>query len=383
MPTPLVSVIIPAYNQAHYLGQAVQSALAQTRPDLEVLIVDDGSTDTTAAVARAFGDERVRYLHQANRGLSGARNTGLRQARGAFLTFLDADDAFLPDKLAVLLAEFERGPDLGLLAGQAIPIDQHGQRVGRLFDRGLPDDVSQLALGNPLHVGSVLLRRAWQERVGEFDENLRSYEDWDLWLRLARAGCPMRFVAQPVSLYRFHPAQMTRDGRQMTTANFAVLDKVFHDPHLPEPWQARRAEAYSQAYLRSAAHAYLVQDFNQAQAHLAQAVELNPHLLADNGRLLARHFAAWIELPKTSDPLTFLENIYQNLPRSLAALKQRYHQEVGQAARQLAFAAHQQGQFAQARRLLWRAVRHQPGSLANRGVLSILFKSYFSRPVVL
>jgi len=220
-----VSVIIPAYNQSHYLGQAIQSVLDQTYPDFEIIVVDDGSTDDTRAVADSFTDARLRYVYQDNAGLSAARNTGIRHATGTYLSYLDSDDLFLSEKLALLVDAFDREPELGFAAGQAVLIDENSQPLGEIFDAGLPQDRSQLLMNNPLHVGSVLLRRDWQEKVGFFDESLRSYEDWDMWLRLVRAGCQMGWVPQPVSLYRFHRAQMTRLGKQMTTATFAVLEK--------------------------------------------------------------------------------------------------------------------------------------------------------------
>ena len=206
---PNVSVIIPAYNQGHYLGQAIRSVLDQTYPHFEVIVVDDGSTDSTREVVHSFTDARIRYVYQENRGLSAARNTGIRSASSPYVSFLDSDDLFLPDKLQLLVAESESEPGCGLIAGQAIPIDEQGNTIGKAFVEGLPADSADLLLGNPLHVGSVLVSRLWQDRVGFFDEDLRSYEDWDLWLRLARAGCRMSWVAQPVSLYRFHRAQMT------------------------------------------------------------------------------------------------------------------------------------------------------------------------------
>lgn len=370
-----VSIVIPAYNQAHYLGRAIQSALQQTHRALELIVVDDGSTDDTAAVAQGFADSRVRYVYQENRGLSAARNTGLRHASGQFVSYLDSDDQFLPHKLELLLAELERHPAAGLAAGQAIPVDQEGQPIGQVFDKGLPAESAQWLLGNPLHVGSVLVRRTWQERVAFFDESLRSYEDWDLWLRLARAGCPMRWVAHPVSLYRFHPAQMTRDGRQMTTATFAVLDKVFADPNLPESWQRLHDQAYSNAHLRAAAQAYQVGDFEAAKASLAQAVRLNPALAADGGAALADHFAAWTDLPKTSEPLAFLQRIYDNLPAELTELGRRRRAYLGQAAMQRAFAAHARGDNRTAQAMARQAVRYQPGWLTNRGAWSLLLRS--------
>ncbi len=275
---PLISVIIPAYNQADYLAAAVHSVLDQTYRNIEVIVVDDGSTDQTAEIGQSFADPRVRYFHQENRGLSGARNTGIRNARGDYLSYLDSDDLFLPDKLSLLAKVLDATPEVGLVAGQAIPIDESEQKIGKVFDTPLPADPTNLLLGNPLHVGSVLVRKSCQDEVGFFDETLRSYEDWDMWLRLGLAGCGMAWVDQPVSLYRFHTAQMTRIGTQMTTATFAVLDNFFNIPDLPRPWLDLKARAYSNAHLRATAQAYLSRDFERAKEHLSSAVDLNPCL---------------------------------------------------------------------------------------------------------
>ncbi len=371
-----VSVIIPAYNQSHYLGQAIESVLAQSYPDFEIIIVDDGSTDDTRAVAQSYADPRLRYVYQANAGLSAARNTGIRHAAGSLLSYLDSDDLFLPEKLALLVEALERQPELGFVAGQAILIDENSQPLGEIFEAGLPADTTQLLLGNPLHVGSVLLRREWQERVGFFDETLRSYEDWDMWLRLARAGCRMGWVARPVSLYRFHRAQMTRNGDQMTTATFAVLEKTFNEPALPESWQTLRDQAYSRAYLRAAAQAYNARAFAKAKTYMDEAVRLYPELSADGAACLADLVAGWANYAKTSDPLAFLEGIYDNLPESLSGLRQRRRHELARQALQMAFAAHQQGDSAAARAAIWRACQYQPGVLTNRGALSILIRSW-------
>lgn len=374
----IVSVIIPAYNQGHFLAEAVNSVLAQTYPHVEIIVVDDGSTDDTAVVARSFTDPRVRYVYKQNGGLSSARNEGLRHAQGQYISYLDSDDCFLPEKLAMLVGEMDAHSAVGFVAGQAIPVDEHGRHVGKKFDTPLPTDTKQLLLGNPLHVGSVLVRRDWQDKAGFFDESLRSYEDWDMWLRLAQAGCQMRYVPQPVSLYRFHTAQMTRDGRQMTTATFAVLDKLFGDPTLPSEWQAMKDRAYSQAYLRKTAQAYRNRDYNTGQESLRQAIALDPSLMADEGAPLSRHFAAWVELPKTSDKITFLEDIYHNLPPELTSLQARRKQELGRAAMQAAFEAYEKKEMAETRTAVRRALRYQPGWLANRGALSIFLRSHLS-----
>jgi glycosyltransferase involved in cell wall biosynthesis len=369
---PAVSVIVPAYNQSQYLGDAIRSALAQTRGDLEVIVVDDGSTDDTRAVGQSFTDPRVRYVWQANRGLSGARNTGIRESRGAFLTFLDSDDQFLPEKLERLLAAFERDPGLGLVAGQAVLIDQDGRQIGEVFDKPLPDDTSELLLGNPLHVGSVLLRREWQERVGLFDETLRSYEDWDMWLRLARAGCRLGWVAQPVSLYRFHLEQMTRLGTQMTVATFAVLDKTFADPGLPDVWTARRDEAYSRGFLRAAAQAYTGGDFDRARTFIREAIGRDADLQANRGDRLARTIAGWANHAKTRDALALMTAIYDNLPDELRELRGRKRRELGRQAAQMAWAAFRSGDSTGSRRLARQAVGYWPPSILDRGLLQLI-----------
>jgi glycosyltransferase involved in cell wall biosynthesis len=371
-----VSVIIPAYNQENYLQKAIQSVLNQTYQTLEILVVDDGSTDETAQVAKAFPDERIRYIYQENRGLSAARNTGIRQSTGKFITFLDSDDQFLPEKIETLVNILETNPDFGFAAGQAIPVDEYEHPIGDLFDTPLPDDKRQLLLGNPLHVGSVMVERSWQEKVGYFDESLRSYEDWDMWLRLARAGCPMTWVAKPVSLYRFHRNQMTRLGKQMTTATFAVLDKHFTDPALPDRWRDWRDLAYSNAHLRAAMQGYSAQEFSIAQAHLVEACCLNPDLIAGQADLLASRLVAFAYSPKNQDPIVFLEIIYDHLPKELAVLRQRRDRDLGQVALDAGFKYYASGKQSAARSAILRAVRYQPSLLNNRGVWSVLGRTY-------
>ncbi|NWG13819.1 MAG: glycosyltransferase [Acidobacteria bacterium] len=372
----LVSVVIPAYNQARYLTEALQSVMIQTLGDLEIILVDDGSTDQTAQIVKGISDPRLRYIYQDNRGLSAARNTGMRSSSGEYLTFLDSDDLFLPSKLELLVRAMESHPEAGIAAGQAIPIDDQGNRIGKVFTKRLPDYPAELLLGNPLHVGSVLLRRSWQQKVGYFDENLRSYEDWDMWLRLALAGCRAVWVPEPVSLYRFHGAQMTRLGSQMTEATFAVLDKFFAQPDLPQAWASRKDEAYSRAHLRAAAQAYVAQDFELAGSHLRHAVRLNPVLMENDASPLAHVFRAWTDLPKTRDPLAFLKSVYLHLPAELEALARLRTSHLGRAAADFALESFERQDYARTRRYALKAFKYRPALLLNRGIVSILVRSF-------
>jgi glycosyltransferase involved in cell wall biosynthesis len=371
-----ISVIIPAYNQGQYLAAAIQSVLSQTYQHFEIIVVDDGSTDDTRQVVDEFPDKRIRYLYQQNQGLSAARNTGIRHAMGEYLSLLDSDDLFLPTKLEVLLKRLEQDPALGMVAGQAIPFDENGLMLEKIYSIPLPEDGAQLLLSNPLHVGSVLVRRSAQEAVGYFDESLRSCEDWDMWLRMVRAGYRSGWVDHPVSLYRFHNAQMTRNSAQMTEASFAVLDKVFGDPGLVAGWKVLRNHAYGNAYLRAAAQAYHSQNFGYGKECLVQAVSLRPELMENDGEELVQRFAAWANSPKIANRVDHLESIYDNLPNNFPRLQRRRHRELGKAGIEHAFESYNRGDLIATRLATVKAFYHQPKWLMNRGVLAICLRSW-------
>jgi hypothetical protein len=190
----------------------------------------------------------------------------------------------------------------------------------------------------------------------------------------------MQWVDRPVSLYRFHTHQMTRDGAQMTTASMAVLDKIFRDPALPDSWVRRRPRAYSEAHLRAAANAYLAGEVESAQLHLVRAVDLQPGLMTEQGRPLADRFSAWTELPKTVDPIAFLETIYRHLPAGWAVLRRRRREEIGRVALRRAFDAYRQGDWEVTRTSIRQVLRLRPAWLARRGVASVFVRSFLSTP---
>ena len=230
-------------------------------------------------------------------------------------------------------------------------------------------------MGNPFHVGSILIHRKWQERVGYFDENLRSYEDWDMWLRLAIAGCKMGWVNKPVSLYRFHSGQMTRDGDQMTRATFAVLEKIYQSLDIPNDWLKNKNLAYSNAYLRATPQAYRDRNFQKAKHYITKAVEFNPNLKPDE---LAKRIAGWVDYAKTNNPLQYIIDIYDNLPNHFSELKQRKNGDIAQKAIEIAFQTYERGDYKNTRSALFIGLRYSPNFLTNRGVRAILINSLFS-----
>jgi glycosyltransferase involved in cell wall biosynthesis len=208
----LVSVVIPTYNSAVYLVEAVRSVLAQTYPHVESLIVDDGSTDGTPAAVQPFG-ERVRLFQQDRAGPSVARNRAILHARGTYLAFLDADDVWLPAKLARQVDFLNRHPEVVLCytdycrgpGGSAAGESQLKHHV----HPGLGDAFYPLFRNNFIHTSSVVVRRDALARSGLFDPSLRGSEDIELWLRLACLG-PFGAVEEVLVSVRRHAANTTK-----------------------------------------------------------------------------------------------------------------------------------------------------------------------------
>jgi len=208
--TPLVSVIIPTYNRAWILKEAVDSVLTQEFGNFELIVVDDGSTDATAELLAAYGD-RVRVLRQTNRGVSAARNAGLAAARGKLIAFLDSDDIWLPRKLPAQVAFYQSHPDalinqteeLWVKNGRRVnPGKRHRKRGGMIFEPSL-----DLCLVSP---SAVMVRQELFERVGRFDERLPACEDYDLWLRVS-CRCPVYLIETPLIVKRGgHADQLSR-----------------------------------------------------------------------------------------------------------------------------------------------------------------------------
>lgn len=226
--TPKVSVVIPAYNAMAYLPQAVDSVLAQTFTDYDVVIVDDGSSDRIISWAATIQDPRVRLVSQANRGLAGARNTGIRESDGDYIAFLDADDLWHPTKLEKQVALMDASPEVGVVYTWMTLVNQQGEPTGRFVKNSAEGDVwDRLILRNCVGSGSnPMVRRTCFEQVGNFDENLGSYmEDRDMWLRIAPY---YKFAVVKESLvdYRQHPSSASKNWVAMARSARIILDKA-------------------------------------------------------------------------------------------------------------------------------------------------------------
>ncbi len=219
---PLVTVVIPCYNQAHFLGEAIESVLAQSYPHFEVVVVDDGSTDETSKVAERYPG--VRCIRQENRGLSGARNSGLARSEGEYVVFSDADDRLVPEALEVGVEQLSAHPGCALVAGHCRFIALDGSLVKwqqPLVER----DHYGVLLGGNNYIwmpAEVMYRRAVFETVGGFDTSMNAAADYDLYLRIAREF-PIHCHDRVVADYRQHDTSMSRNSALMLKAVLAVL----------------------------------------------------------------------------------------------------------------------------------------------------------------
>jgi glycosyltransferase involved in cell wall biosynthesis len=199
-----VSVVIPVFNGETFLAEAIDSVLAQNQPDIEILVVDDGSTDATAAVAEKFGDA-VRLIRQPNRGVSAARNHGIRLARAEVLAFLDADDLFTPDKLALQLPRLKKNPGIDVVIGQMRNFQMPGS--GGSASQAQADHSDEtLYLGFPCW----LVRKSAFDKVGLLSEDLRVAEDWDWLTRARECRVPLLIHRDVVLLRRLHGENTTK-----------------------------------------------------------------------------------------------------------------------------------------------------------------------------
>lgn len=230
MSLPSVSVIIPAYNAAAFVRRAVDSALAQTWVDREVLVVDDGSTDGTLDALAGYGDG-LRLLTQANAGPAAARNRGLHEARGRYVAFLDADDWWLPTKLERQVALLEIRPDLGFCSTATRVVTEDGSQAGDWPCVPLKDSLLETLFVRSAAVSGstsgVLARRQLVLDAGGFDESLRGFEDPDLWIRLAaRAGYAC--IPEPLTVVVRTPGSVSTQLMRMRAATLASFRKNRH-----------------------------------------------------------------------------------------------------------------------------------------------------------
>jgi glycosyltransferase involved in cell wall biosynthesis len=230
---PQVSVIIPTYNRGWILKEAIDSVLAQDYKDLELIVVDDGSTDNTFEILASYGND-IKVLFQENKGVSAARNRGITEASGQLIAFLDSDDLWLPRKLSTQVDFFNQMPDALICQTEEIwvrngirvnPKKRHKKPSGMIFEPSL-----ELCLVSP---SAVMIRRSLFDRVGEFDVTLSACEDYDLWLRIS-CRFPVHLIDTPLIIKRGGHDDQLSSMKGLDKFRIKAIEKVINSGRLTE-----------------------------------------------------------------------------------------------------------------------------------------------------
>jgi glycosyltransferase involved in cell wall biosynthesis len=271
-----ISAIIPTYNYGRFLREAIDSVLAQTYPVLELIVVDDGSTDDTPQILASYGD-RVRAIFQTNGGVGVARNRGIAQARGEYVAFLDSDDVWLSRKLEKEIALFDADPDLGLVHSGAETFDNSGKTLvvslsgmeGWIGPELLRLDQTVIAAPGS---GTIVPKRIAEE-IGGFDPELQPSEDWDFCYRIAtryRVG----FVPEVLVRYRMHGSGIHLNIPRMENGMLMALEKAFRSPD--PAVQSLRKHAYGRIHRILAGCYFQRGEIRNFFRHMLKSVRYDP-----------------------------------------------------------------------------------------------------------
>lgn len=299
----LVSVIVPVYNRAHLVTETVASILGQSYRNIEIILINDGSTDDSLNIIRALQQdypEMIRVISQENQGQTVARNQGIKKARGKYIAFLDSDDLWVPDKLELQIPLFDEG--VGLVYGGVEFINECGETTG--YD---PCDASiqgniypQLLVKNRMTGGSVVVLAEALKTVGLFDSDFKAAENWDLWLRICK-NYQARFVNMPVVKYRLHPNNMSKDVMLMQDAKRQIMAKHC-DKHSSDKLIARYSRlAEADLFYKLGVGFFSREEFGKAIRHFLQVMIISPFyedtpvrllrsLLGSSGNRMLRKF---------------------------------------------------------------------------------------------
>jgi glycosyltransferase involved in cell wall biosynthesis len=298
VPSPAASVIIPVYNSERFIATAVESVLAQSFDDFELLLIDDESTDRSIAICRGYRDPRVRIISQENRGPAGARNTGIREARGRYIAFLDSDDAWMPDKLERHVDHLKSTLDLGVSYSYSAIIDAAGRLVGNYQMLGAnPTPLALCVTRHPVGNGSSAVVRADVFDPGHpnctargveylfFDEDLRHSEDFELWVRIAtQTRWRMDCIPAPLTLYRIHTGGLSSDIATQRGYHYLALVKIFE--YAPELIESFRTASIANLYWRLARILLLKREPRKALLYCQTALRFDASTFGVGGFLL-------------------------------------------------------------------------------------------------
>jgi glycosyltransferase involved in cell wall biosynthesis len=385
---PLVSVIIPNYNHTRFIPYAIRSVLAQGYPHYEIIVVDDGSTDDSREVVARFGD-KVHYIWQENQGLAGARNTGIRAARGELIGLLDADDEWHPNYLEEMVALSGEYPEAAVFYCMAQCMDVNG--------RGLPQFVGGPAVdpkllyqvllrSNFIIPSTVMFRRKAILDSGCFDAGLRSCEDWDLWLRLLSKGTIVG-ASKSLARYRVHESSLSINVEGMHTATKKVVEKHFGgEEGDPSSWKPEKRRAYGGVYrYQCITFVQRQNNWEACRPLMRKALQTDPSLALDLDFFYELALGAQpVGYRGVAELQGFDANAVQLLKlvhESVDALEDRSTRKraLATTCHALGLVSYDLGTRSLFRKYFGRALAYRPELILNAGLVAKYFKSFVSK----
>jgi teichuronic acid biosynthesis glycosyltransferase TuaG len=243
----LVSVVIPAFNSELYITECIDSVLNQTYQNFEIIIIDDGSTDSTVNIVSEYKSDKIRFFHQKNSGSGAARNHGVMQALGNWIAFIDADDIWLPDKLQKQLKHCSNQvwshTDL-FFHGNTYP---KYTKTTELTSKHFGFILKHLLVENSIGTSSVIINKEIFQEFGGFNTDLRALQDWDLWLRIAEKY-EICYLDEPLVYYRVHSNSTSRNVRKTLPYHLYLIDHAFSQQGPARNMQELKNEALSRSY---------------------------------------------------------------------------------------------------------------------------------------
>lgn len=389
-----VSIIIPTYNRKEYVQQAIDSVLAQTHTDHEIIVVDDGSTDGTGeALAARYGD-KIRYVWQENQGESAARNAGIRLSNGMYVAFLDSDDLWVAEKLSIQIRWLEDHPDAGLLSCRAENIDAGGHSLSvypadaeaAIVRKGYEELYQSNIVGSP---SAVIVPSAVLEKAGGFDDTIRYGEDWDLWLRIA-AIADFYYLPQVLVKIRIHaggqwlfpkPERITPSLQD----HLQILEKAYR------AWPDRevgnetscaniRDRTMAKEYVSAALKHYAFGSIQKGHQALSQGLELDPDTWADTEQLEALIIETAFTLAQATPDDVMIgprsaKKIAKHLAEIVPTLQDDGERAAAQSALMMAYHCSARGHNRQGGSHLIAAIRMNPFFLQDKGIQFVLIKT--------
>lgn len=327
---PKISVITPCYNASASLAKTIESVLAQTMTDYEMVLLDDGSTDDTAEIIASYHDPRLRYVYQENAGPSAARNHAVALARGEYIAFLDSDDIALPHRLASQAALLDAHPEITVVGSGYTWIDENDQPIHWRHSWESRPDIGELRtwlFDCPFVPSATMLRRAAYEEAGGFDRDLHGGEDWNFWMRLYLGGHRMMWhqgADRVVCLYRVRRDSLSNDAGIMSRDCPEALSRVLLDPRFPPELLPDGQKALALRHVDGAKRLYSSQEWERGRLVLETAIRLDPSLVAGTPCRIEDELISAALGPMVLNEQQFLVETFKHLPSNAYPLLGRH-----------------------------------------------------------